>query len=98
MKEPDEEFEDEEGEIEEEKIPDALKEKWLKREREGLSGSTCKSCGAAVTEENLSCPVCLQPVEPDSAGLGQWLFGNWIGFAILLLITAAVILAMVRWY
>lgn len=97
MKEPEEEFEEGEGEYEEEEIPEPLKKKWRKREQEGLSGSNCRSCGAALTEENLVCPVCRTPAElEETLGLTQWLFGNWIGWTILAVVTAAVILTLAQ--
>lgn len=50
-------------EAREEEIPPSLQKKWDDASRRGVRGGVCRSCGAAYTEEELSCPVCETPTE-----------------------------------
>ena len=59
----DEDEEVPEWEIEEEKIPPSLQNRWDRDAQKGLQAGMCRKCGATYTADDLTCRVCDAPVE-----------------------------------
>jgi len=81
-----------EWEVEDEKIPPSLEEKWRKDEEKGLGASLCKGCGTLLMEDQLSCPVCHRKSEVQAglvSGMAHWFFKTPWGIVTFLIILPA---------
>ena len=86
-------------EIEDEKIPDSLKKKWEKEEKEGIRAGVCASCGCPFTQEDLSCRHCGASTDIPGASpktLRKWFANTRTGFLVSLVIVISIILFLAR--
>jgi hypothetical protein len=85
-------------EVEAEDIPPGLEERWRRREREGLTATVC-ACGTLCGPEELSCPVCGQPVNAPAGfvtRMSRFFLQSPLGIMMLLMILAALV-ALLLW-
>ena len=82
-----------EWEIEDEKIPPSLEQKWKKKEVAGVRAGVCE-CGYPFTEDELSCKHCGAPIELTEGALislKNWFFKTPLGIMTLIMIVGALI-------
>jgi hypothetical protein len=86
-------------EIEDEKIPERLEDKWKKDEEKGLRAGVCRACGWVFTQDELSCAHCGARTEMGAGALvslKQWLFKTPLGILAVLLIFISLLIYLVR--
>ena len=97
----DDEFEEDisEGALQDEKIPEGLKEKWRKDEKKGLKAGLCRSCGWPFTQDEISCRHCGQGTEMSEGALvslRRWFFKTPLGIMTFILIFVGIIIYLVH--